>query len=459
MWESFCGDEEWRYEPVRTQHFSGWVLKLCVLFCCGHSGLLTGNTGPIVEFIVGTLCLWASSPSPARYVGDGGMWVMSSVSFSAERQRKVKMQKCQSPPARSLCARCSVASPSRSSSSRQELRGRWLGGRRPLLVLIQRSLAVREEDGEHGFIPTSRLRLQRQVCRSELTTTDMHWTDLNVRTAHMTFCTPEGEAFLSSCPRGVVCREGWIRSWSCGWGGLHPGLRGCSHRAGTEPPLPHISTWTGSAHNAPVLLVLVHQIYSNREVEEAMTKIRDVLSDDKRDWELRVAAVRLPACLSSVLSSVRWECLLTVCSRPVHPAEEGALTAAGRRRRVRRVSAAAASHGGGVQTVRQRPALAGGEGGLHHSGVRHSGHRRNPWFRTISCQKASSLSAVPSSHLSSVLGSRFDHAAEATMPILLNLVPNSAKVMATSGMAAIRLILKVRNSSFLSCLTVHEAPL
>lgn len=49
---------------------------------------------------------------------------MSSVSFSAERQRKVKMQKCQSPPARSLCARCSVASPSRSSSSRQELRGR-----------------------------------------------------------------------------------------------------------------------------------------------------------------------------------------------------------------------------------------------------------------------------------------------------------------------------------------------
>lgn len=34
------------------------------------------------------------------------------------------------------------------------------------------------------------------------------------------------------------------------------------------------------------------QIYSNREVEEAMAKIRDVLSDDKRDWELRVAAVR-----------------------------------------------------------------------------------------------------------------------------------------------------------------------
>lgn len=38
----------------------------------------------------------------------------------------------------------------------------------------------------------------------------------------------------------------------------------------------------------------LHQIYSNREVEEAMMKIRDVLSDDKRDWELRVVAVRHP---------------------------------------------------------------------------------------------------------------------------------------------------------------------
>lgn len=54
------------------------------------------------------------------------------------------------------------------------------------------------------------------------------------------------------------------------------------------------------------------------------------------------------------------------------------------------------------------------------------------------------MSPLFCSHLSSVLGGRFDHAAEATMPILLNLVPNSAKVMATSGVAAIRLILRVR---------------
>lgn len=51
-----------------------------------------------------------------------------------------------------------------------------------------------------------------------------------------------------------------------------------------------------------------------------------------------------------------------------------------------------------------------------------------------------------SSHLSSLLGSRFDHTAEAIIPILLNLVPNSAKVIATSGVAAIRLIIRVTKS-------------
>jgi len=100
-----------------------------------------------------------------------------------------------------------------------------------------------------------------------------------------------------------------------------------------------------------------------------MTKIRDVLSDDKRDWELRVAAVSRPRLLSqfeaSFLSGNR-----LFLSSPVVPAEEGAFAAPGRRRRVRWVPAAAAAHGGGVQAVRQGPAVSGGEGGLHHSGVR-----------------------------------------------------------------------------------------
>lgn len=47
-------------------------------------------------------------------------------------------------------------------------------------------------------------------------------------------------------------------------------------------------------------------------------------------------------------------------------------------------------------------------------------------------------------HLSCLLGNKFDHGAESIMPTLLNLVPNSAKIMATSGMAAIRIILRVR---------------
>lgn len=35
------------------------------------------------------------------------------------------------------------------------------------------------------------------------------------------------------------------------------------------------------------------QIYSNREMEDQLSKIREVLSDDKHDWEHRVVAVRV----------------------------------------------------------------------------------------------------------------------------------------------------------------------
>lgn len=35
------------------------------------------------------------------------------------------------------------------------------------------------------------------------------------------------------------------------------------------------------------------QFYSNRELEDQLTKIREVLSDDKHDWEHRVVAVRI----------------------------------------------------------------------------------------------------------------------------------------------------------------------
>ncbi|XP_071398050.1 CLIP-associating protein 1-like isoform X6 [Centroberyx affinis] len=126
------------------------------------------------------------------------------------------------------------------------------------------------------------------------------------------------------------------------------------------------------------------QIYSNREVEEAMTKIRDVLSDDKRDWELRVAALKKVRSL---------------------------------------LLAGAAEFDGFAQQLR-----------LLEAALKLSAKDLRSQVVREAC--------LTLGHLSSVLGSRFDHAAEAVMPTLLNLVPNSAKVMATSGMATIRLILR-----------------
>uniref|UniRef100_A0A7N8Y300 Cytoplasmic linker associated protein 1 n=1 Tax=Mastacembelus armatus TaxID=205130 RepID=A0A7N8Y300_9TELE len=126
------------------------------------------------------------------------------------------------------------------------------------------------------------------------------------------------------------------------------------------------------------------QIYSNREVEEAMTKIRDVLSDDKKDWELRVAALKKMRSL---------------------------------------LLAGAAEFDGFPQQLR-----------LMEAAFKLSAKDLRSQVVREAC--------ITLGHLSSVLGSRFDHAAEAIMPTLLNLVPNSAKVIATSGVAAIRLILR-----------------
>ncbi|KAM4559765.1 CLIP-associating protein 1-B-like isoform 10-T11 [Odontesthes bonariensis] len=126
------------------------------------------------------------------------------------------------------------------------------------------------------------------------------------------------------------------------------------------------------------------QIYSNREVEEAMTKIRDVLSDDKRDWELRVAALKKVRSL---------------------------------------LLAGAAEFDGFPQQLR-----------LMEAAFKLSAKDLRSQVVREAC--------ITLGHLSSVLSSRFDHAAEAIMPPLLNLVPNCAKVMATSGVAAIRLILR-----------------
>lgn len=40
-----------------------------------------------------------------------------------------------------------------------------------------------------------------------------------------------------------------------------------------------------------IFLFLILQIYSSRELEETLNKIREILSDDKHDWDQRTNAV------------------------------------------------------------------------------------------------------------------------------------------------------------------------
>ncbi|XP_039883331.1 CLIP-associating protein 1a isoform X10 [Simochromis diagramma] len=126
------------------------------------------------------------------------------------------------------------------------------------------------------------------------------------------------------------------------------------------------------------------QIYSNRELEDQLTKIREVLSDDKHDWEHRVVALKKVRSL---------------------------------------MLAGATDYEGFPQQLR-----------LLEASFKLSAKDLRSQVVREAC--------ITLGHLSSILGNKFDHAAESVMPTLLNLVPNSAKVMATSGMAAIRLILR-----------------
>ncbi|XP_028248796.1 CLIP-associating protein 1a isoform X14 [Parambassis ranga] len=126
------------------------------------------------------------------------------------------------------------------------------------------------------------------------------------------------------------------------------------------------------------------QIYSNRELEDQLTKIREVLSDDKHDWEHRVVALKKVRSL---------------------------------------MLAGAADYEGFPQQLR-----------LLEASLKLSAKDLRSQVVREAC--------ITLGHLSSLLGNKFDHGAESVMPILLNLVPNSAKVMATSGVAAIRLILR-----------------
>ncbi|XP_029461060.1 CLIP-associating protein 1 isoform X18 [Rhinatrema bivittatum] len=126
------------------------------------------------------------------------------------------------------------------------------------------------------------------------------------------------------------------------------------------------------------------QIYSSRDLEESINKIREILSDDKHDWEQRIAALKK---IRSLLM------------------------------------AGAAEHDSFFQHLR----LLDGAFKLSAKDLRSQVVRE---------------ACITLGHLSSVLGNRFDHGAEAIMPTLFNLVPNSAKIMATSGVVTIRLIIR-----------------
>ncbi|XP_041433716.1 CLIP-associating protein 1-B isoform X11 [Xenopus laevis] len=126
------------------------------------------------------------------------------------------------------------------------------------------------------------------------------------------------------------------------------------------------------------------QIYSSRDLEESLNKIREILSDDKHDWEQRISALKK---IRSLLL------------------------------------AGAAEYDNFFQQLR----LLDGAFKLSAKDLRSQVVRE---------------ACITLGHLSSVLGNKFDHGAEAVMPTVFNLVPNSTKIMATSGVVTIRLIIR-----------------
>ncbi|XP_038870554.1 CLIP-associating protein 1-B-like isoform X3 [Salvelinus namaycush] len=126
------------------------------------------------------------------------------------------------------------------------------------------------------------------------------------------------------------------------------------------------------------------QIHSNREMEDNLSKVREVLSDDKNDWEHRVIALKKvrSLLLAGAMEYDSFPQQLRLLEAPLKLSAKDLRS----------------------QVVRE--------------------------------------ACITLGYLSTLMGNKFDHCAEILMPTLLNLVPNSAKVMATSGMAAIRLILR-----------------
>ncbi|XP_030644530.1 CLIP-associating protein 2 isoform X2 [Chanos chanos] len=126
------------------------------------------------------------------------------------------------------------------------------------------------------------------------------------------------------------------------------------------------------------------QIYSSRDLDDNLNKIREVLSDDKHDWDQRTIALKKIRSLL-VAGATDYDCFY------------------------------------------QHLRLLDGAFKLSAKDLRSQVVRE---------------ACITVAHLSTVLGNKFDHGAEAIVPVLFNLIPNCAKVMATSGTAAIRIIIR-----------------
>ncbi|XP_052328296.1 CLIP-associating protein 2 isoform X23 [Oncorhynchus keta] len=126
------------------------------------------------------------------------------------------------------------------------------------------------------------------------------------------------------------------------------------------------------------------QIYSSRDLEDNLNKIREICSDDKHDWDQRAAAMKKIRSLI-VAGATEYECFF------------------------------------------QHLRLLDGAFKLSAKDLRSQVVRE---------------ACITVAHLSTVLGNKFDHGAEGILPILFNLIPNCAKVMATSGVSAIRFIIR-----------------
>ncbi|XP_046690656.1 CLIP-associating protein 2 isoform X40 [Silurus meridionalis] len=126
------------------------------------------------------------------------------------------------------------------------------------------------------------------------------------------------------------------------------------------------------------------QIYSTRDLEDNLNKIREILSDDKHDWDQRAIALKKIRSLL-VAGAKNYDCFY------------------------------------------QHLRLLDGAFKLSAKDLRSQVVRE---------------ACITVAHLSTLLGNKFDHGAEAIVPVLFNLIPNCAKVMATSGTAAIRIIIR-----------------